>query len=345
MQKKIKIKFVDFWDTFNPEDNLFIQLLKDKYEIELSEQPDYLFFSVFGDENLSYDCVKIFYTGENQSPDFNLCDYAIGYDYLSFGDRYIRFPYYYFALPEVDKVLGRDRTFTSENLALKTDFCSFVYSNNYASPEREEFLLKLSEYKKVSSGGKYKNNVGGPVVDKLKFQLVHKFSIAFENASRTGYTTEKLLESFAAQTIPIYWGDPLIGLVFNEDTFINCHNYSSFDEVIERVKQIDADNTLYLKMMQNPILINTSDTREHKVEQLRLFLWNIFDQPISLAVRYSRYYWQARNIKKMRDWRNAYNRSFFGLLHRFYKKFIWKQRRHNLLLWRFDRILKYIAYK
>ena len=36
------------------------------------------------------------YTGENQVPDFNICDYAIGFHYIDFQDRYIRFPLYHF---------------------------------------------------------------------------------------------------------------------------------------------------------------------------------------------------------------------------------------------------------
>ena len=62
MKPHIRIRFVDFWDDFVPEKSLFYQLLSKKYEIELSETPDYLFCSVFGDEHLHYDCVKIFYT-------------------------------------------------------------------------------------------------------------------------------------------------------------------------------------------------------------------------------------------------------------------------------------------
>ncbi|MFR8313282.1 MAG: hypothetical protein ACLVBP_13570 [Ruminococcus sp.] len=39
--------------------------------------------------------VRVFFTGENIAPDFQMCDYAIGFERLLFGDRYIRFPFYY----------------------------------------------------------------------------------------------------------------------------------------------------------------------------------------------------------------------------------------------------------
>ena len=91
----VKLKFVDFWNKFNPTDNYFYKFLSKKFDLELSENPDYLFYSVYGFEHLKYDhCVKILYTPENMIPDFNFCDYALGFQPMSIGDRYIRFPLY-----------------------------------------------------------------------------------------------------------------------------------------------------------------------------------------------------------------------------------------------------------
>lgn len=62
----------------------------------MSENPDYVFYSVFSNEYLLYpNAVRVFFTGENIAPDFQMCDYAIGFERLLFGDRYIRFPFYY----------------------------------------------------------------------------------------------------------------------------------------------------------------------------------------------------------------------------------------------------------
>jgi alpha(1,3/1,4) fucosyltransferase len=59
--RKIKINFTDFWPGFNPVDNYFFNLLKADYQIEISDQPDYLFFSIFGNNHLKFNCIKIFY--------------------------------------------------------------------------------------------------------------------------------------------------------------------------------------------------------------------------------------------------------------------------------------------
>lgn len=80
-------------------------------------------------------------------------------------------------------------------------------------------------YKKVDSGGKYKNNIGKPVENKRDFQMTHKFVIAFENTSTRGYTTEKIIGAYAAGAVPIYWGDPDVAMTFNTKSFINCNEY------------------------------------------------------------------------------------------------------------------------
>ncbi len=200
MKKLIKIKFVDFNEGATAV-KVLLQHLQDHYEVELSDSPDWLFYSVFGQEHLAYnDCVKIFFTGENQAPDFNLCDYAIGFEHLQFGDRYMRLPLWMIYPDDVQQMQAKH---TGPDISAKTDFCSFVYSNSNAAPARQQFYDALSAYKHINSGGKYLNNVGGPVKDKLAFQSTHKFAIAFENTSHCGYTTEKLVQAFAAQTVPI----------------------------------------------------------------------------------------------------------------------------------------------
>ena len=77
----------------------------------------------------------------------------------------------------------------------------------------------------------------------------YKFSIASENARYKGYTSEKLLTSFEAHTVPIYWGNPYVTEEFNPEAFVNCMDYESFDEVVKRVKEIDEDDDLWAYMV------------------------------------------------------------------------------------------------
>ena len=68
-------------------------------------------------------------------------------------------------------------------------------------------------------GGSFKNNVG-MIKDKFQFLSSYKFSIAMENTEGDGYISEKLIDSFLAGTIPIYYGDYMIDEYINLEAFI-----------------------------------------------------------------------------------------------------------------------------
>lgn len=292
-KKTIRVKFVNYWDGFDEwiESYQVMRILRKHYNVVVTEDADYVFFSVFGESHWKVPdyCVKIFHTGENLAPDFNACDYAIGFEWMEYEDRYIRFPLYLFysremlSMVEHKHELPHDWSLKEE----KPDFCSFVVSNSKGEL-RNQMFRELSAYKRVDSGGRYLNNVGGPVSDKMAFEKKHKFSLCFENSSHSGYTTEKLLQAFAARTIPIYWGDPKVCETFNSHSFINVNSYSSLSEVVEAVRELDEDESKYLKMLREPAF--RSDVPDVENEYLRLEEWllNIFDQPFDQAYRRNR---------------------------------------------------------
>ena len=216
----------------------------------LSEEPDILLFSCFGERFTKYDCVRVFYTPENLVPDFNVADYAIGFHYMNFGRRYLRYPMYLTYQRSYSQII--DSKIAEENSCARK-FCSFVYSNGtWASPLRKQFFDLLSAYKQVDSGGRYMNNVGGPVENKIAFQSEYKFCIAFENSIGEGYTTEKLIEAMMSGSIPIYWGDPSVVKQFNPDSFINVSDYGSLEKVVQEVIRLDHDDEAYLEKLNQP---------------------------------------------------------------------------------------------
>ena len=56
-------------------------MLIQKYSVTIDENPDFLFYSCFGEEYLKFDCIRIFYSGENIRPNFMACDFAFSFDY------------------------------------------------------------------------------------------------------------------------------------------------------------------------------------------------------------------------------------------------------------------------
>ena len=293
--RKIRLWYTDFYKGFDPANNYFQNLLSKHYEIILDTiEPDYLIFSCYSKEFLNYkNSVRIFYTGENLVPDFNLCDYGIGFSYLEFGDRYLRYPN--FALIEAQfEQLIKPKGFSKEDLRKKEYFCNFIYSNAKADPARDHFFQLLSKYKKVVSPGSHLNNasmdIGNRYTEdwmytKLNFQSKCKFSIAFENSSSPGYTTEKLMHTYITNSIPIYWGNPGVTRDFNPRSLINSHDFNSFEEVIERVIEIDKNEELALKYLNEPPFHQNQIPQNLKVKTLEKFLLNIFDQEPAEAYR------------------------------------------------------------
>ena len=303
MKKKIKIKFVDVPREFDKENNFVLDILREKYEVEFSDNPDFLFYGIFGIEYLSHvNCVRIFLNGEPVFPNFNDCDYAIGYAYLSCEDRYLR------AGGILGNPLGiapskemQNRDLVSPDLANRR-FCNFVYSNNKlgrGSQLRIEFCKKLMQYRHVDCPGRVLNNMstdeitirykgfdsgGVPIVtdnawedSKVKFLRNYKFTIAFENIPLSGMTSEKLFHPFYAYSVPIYWGNPAVAREFNPKAFINCSEYGDdFDAVIERIKELDQDDEKYLEMLSQPPLKPSYDFEQ--MEKMRQFLFMIVER-------------------------------------------------------------------
>jgi len=275
MKKKIKIDFSDFWGGFDKTNNYFYNLLKEEFDIDISSNPDYLFFSIFGNSHQNYKCIKIFYTGENIAPPLGYCQYSFSFDYLNDVRNY-RLPHY--LLYDGYYELARPKII-DDSLANRK-FCNFVASNGNCQ-ERNNFVMQLSKYKKVDSGGRWMNNIGYAVPDKRKFQSEYKFSIAFENNAYRpqypGYTTEKIMEPMTVNSIPLYWGNPLIDKEFNTKSFVSFYDHGYFDQMIEYIIELDNNIDKYLEMLKTPWFIDNIIPTDNKIDNIKSFLYKIFN--------------------------------------------------------------------
>lgn len=319
MKKKKRCYFIDFWPGFDYK-NQFGYLL-DEYELVFDkEHPDYLFYSCFGYEHLFYDdCIKIFYSGENVIPDLNVCDYAVCLSDLQSGDRICN---HYIRL----YLKGREAVkfnMKPEEL-LNRKFCNFIYSNNTCSaPYREQIFKALSKYKRVDSGGAFLNNIGGRVKDKLLFQREYKFSLAIENSSLRGYTTEKIYEPFLAQSLPLYWGNPNISSDYRPNSFVNLMQFSSVEEAVEEIIRLDKDDAAYLEKVMTPFWPYGNSFEEfydNEIEKMKVFFRFIFDQPIEEAGRHTEYGWNQGNVNQQKRMISFYNHSICKMMRSVYRK-------------------------
>ncbi|RDU61459.1 glycosyltransferase family 10 domain-containing protein [Helicobacter sp. MIT 14-3879] len=308
----IKLKIVDWWEEptlENFDSNYFVKILRKKYHVEYSDNPDYILYSILGNEHLQYDCVRIFHTQENIAPDFNIADYALCSDYIDFLDRYTRMPHFVFDYYHEDLHLSmKKHEISTQEIESKQKFCSFLVSNPYGEGMRDYFFEELCKYKKVDSGGRWKNNIGGGIdsiyshckvpfrdFPRLKREFIsqYKFHLCFENISSPGYITEKLFTAFGAKTVPIYWGDSSISphspyfsdkpksngqgeYIINPKAYINVHNFSSLQEAIEYIIEVDNSPKLFANILQEKVFLQDYDIIAYYENKILGFFDSIF---------------------------------------------------------------------
>ncbi|PAF51368.1 hypothetical protein BKH43_01635 [Helicobacter sp. 13S00401-1] len=272
-KKLIKARVLNWWSP-DFENNIIVRILSKFYRVEECFDPkqlDLLICSVFDVEHTHqmYDKVKkLLVIGEHVTPEFNEFDYAIGFDHITFDKRYIQFSISLLHDTALEANIKHENITDS---MFDRDFGSFVVSNGYCEI-RNSLFTNLSKYKHILSGGRFANNLPNkkPVDNKLEFLSKTKFNIAYENTSGYGYITEKILDAFAAKTVPIYWGDPNIAKdgIYNPKAFINAHDFKDEASLIEYIKYVDNNKDLYLSMLKEPAFLdpNYVDRKRAEVE-------------------------------------------------------------------------------
>lgn len=365
-KKTIKIDFRYYWGHFNPEDNIFMNLLKKDYNVIIDkENPDYVFFSTydgkrpvnsktfgkplkkfegyfpkiyrilreiyyFGRERwkmpeLKGNFVKIFFTVENAFPKMDKCDWAFTneFDEELKHPRHMRISNYTFYSVKDPQELVKGKDYNPrEIMNKKKKFCVFICSNDVAF--RNKFFKRLCRYKKVESWGRVLNNMGqgiprlyeieGKKSKKetrgyvpIEFLKQYKFVITFENASHVGYTSDRMIEPMRANSIPIYWGNPMIEREFNTKSFINYHDFerdikknileillkipvinwlakkyieeATFKKMIKRIIEIDNNDELWEEMLKQPWYPDNKPTKYLDKELIRKRLQQIIESP------------------------------------------------------------------
>ena len=282
-RKQISINPVDLNDP-KYDKNWIRKTLKKEFKVKFdSKNPDYLIYNIFGTEhsNSKYNnSIKIAIFTENKIPDLNEADYAIGQAHINYLDRFFKYPVFLWDIKDLKSVRE-----TVLNNPIRKKFCGAVITNyNYTNGFRNKFLNELNKYKLIDMGGKYKNNIGGFIKNKIQFLSSYKFSIAIENSEGDGYITEKIMDSFYSGTIPIYYGDYMVDEFINPKTYILVKGEKDIKEKIEYIKMIDNDDKKYKSLLKENVLKDNNITV--KVEkELKEFLYHIFEQDKEKAFR------------------------------------------------------------
>ena len=289
----LRIGLVDLWQHKEPCEDYLSAWAEQHGAVWDNEAPDILFYACGGEEHITHPAaVKVCWVQENLFPNFNVCDYAISHVRDSIGGRNLYYPY------AMESLRERIELPPISPIAARRPFGIFIASQAHMGQGailRKTFTEQLMQrYKQVDCPGKVLHNVDIPeLVDrfcadwnKSKREVIsrYKFLITFENTNTDGYITEKLVDAFAANTVPIYWGSEGNLAPFPKEAVICANDYPNLDSLIARIREVDENEELYLSILRANPLRQASfwELIEERHTGLRQFL----DQIYSTTVEY-----------------------------------------------------------
>lgn len=239
------------------------------FTTDKSKKPKILLYSIFGNDAIKYkNCIKILFNGEpyfdeSKYKDANLIITCCKDIKNKLQTKYI--PFYVSSFGERTIHNTFDLVKRMYHFP-KTHFCAFLYS--HASTPRDRLFDIINKYKRVDALGKHKNKIRNFRADRygkngltyndlavLKYKP-YKFAICGENTNKVGkhplgYVSEKIISMMLAYCIPIYVGSADIEEHFNPEAIINVNTLREKD-IINRIKQFDQNEELYMKKLRQP---------------------------------------------------------------------------------------------
>ena len=297
MKPSLRVNFAAFWPGFHPEHfRRFFPAFFDKYDAQLSPDPEIVFYSVYSKAFVPYadprtnppltrippgKYVRVFLTGENFEPDMSTCEFAISFSTLVHHANHLRLPLWVYENSAwgypAELLIKRADTDWEKVAAEKTQFCNFVYL--HPVPYRDAIFRMLCQYKPVDSAGDHLNTMNGwtvpmspsRVAGKIDFFRRYKFTLAIENAIWPGYMTEKLVDPMFAHSIPIYVGDPQAHASFDTSSYIDVTRFTDIRRMLEFVREVDNDRALYLKLLAAPYYRDNTIPDYARAERIESF--------------------------------------------------------------------------
>lgn len=268
-----KISFADFWPNFNYHNFIIYKILKEHIgtEVEVipyTEKPDLLICSLFKQsQNEKFSTLweitgkpkTLFVSGENRFPDLNLYDYSISCHDFDFGHRNFMLPYYMLEdnlnfrnmmeLRESSKKYLKEK----EIDPFQRRYTGALVSNDFcADPERRQLLEYLICKTYLQSSGMTCNTTGKTIPKtstNTEFFRDYSFGAAFENSKVDDYVTEKIVNVFAAYSIPIYYGTDTVSGYFPQEYFINASECENNEDLIKELDYLRKNKMEYMRVL------------------------------------------------------------------------------------------------
>lgn len=255
--------------------------------------------SVFGERDVldMIDAdVRIFFSGENlhhphraQYADYMLSgqhpfDLGIGFDVFE-NYRYLRFPLWltYMFKPDATRedIVKRCEELCHPDVTGKDKFCALIARGD-RNRIRTELHDLVSGLGRVDCPSTLLHNDDSLIEafqdDKIAYLRQYVFNICPENAASYGYTTEKLFQSIAAGSIPVYWGNDCLDIV-NPSIVLFWDRNSDGQILLDRMADLMNDKQLYCDFTsQDWLMPNAAEFVIGKFAELERKLKRLLDE-------------------------------------------------------------------
>jgi Alpha-(1,3)-fucosyltransferase FucT N-terminal domain/Glycosyltransferase family 10 (fucosyltransferase) C-term len=236
-----------------------------------------------------YRPLTLFQTGENIRHDHIACDYAISFDLGVNTPNHYRMPYWMEVIDWSDDGItgNQNPRFGSlvdikrlmrplGNQFLTKPFRAALFASHVREPRRT-LIEALKRHMEVQGFGpafdsQIKHHSSSHYTKKQVLEN-YRCNLCPENNLYPGYYTEKILEAFAADSLPLTWTDSCVNVDFNPDAMINLAPMMAMD--FEQLE--DAIQPASLKKYAEQPLMH----KPPSIQGLRQFLQKIAHEATS----------------------------------------------------------------
>lgn len=268
----MKIAFSDFWWLYDSHRNFFVDAcrsIKENIYVVQPHEADVLFFSCFGSDHKKYSCKKVYYTGESCDPPWNDCDIALSFNKNESKGTHFRLPLWMLYIDWFNRgnEYKNPQFMFSPGDLVRNKFtrvtptfeCCGVYNRDPIG-NRSAFMKKLSQKmpgQVHAYGEMHSHRI--PYGEDRKCEVVcnYKFNMCFENLSKPGYHTEKLLHAKLCGTVPIYWSADTYAEDFNKNCCLQLNRFESIDHLVEEVLLLSHDKNRYTAIASEPLFLSS----------------------------------------------------------------------------------------
>jgi hypothetical protein len=202
---------------------------------------------------------RVWFTGEKRFPPTDLFDLTLGFEVSSLPDRNIYFPLWMYRLDWGFGKTWNEIAPTPYELTLSREVQdrapSLVAFSSNQDPFRVAMLNRMETKMPVVKFGLGFSN---PVSSKLNASKDFLFQLCPENDVYPGYITEKLIEAWVCECVPI-WRGGMTDSRFNPQAFIDVTGLSITDAV---EKVMGYSKSELNEMRQQPLLNAPPSLRE-----------------------------------------------------------------------------------